>query len=380
MLDIRCVVPLTFVALAFVAGPSLAAEVTEATRAASVAMVADHAAVNAAQVASPSVHGAFATESAAQIRATRGDSSADIRLSKVIDMPSVSGDAETTSLALVASAPLASGGGNTTLASLDGLAGGTTIGLQFSVVGMRGAKDPKFSAQACKDLLQTRFNSYELLHPDAKVDDIHCDATTLDDALTKGLITQGEYRRFAHGFWSPSAGLWSGSLTAKAGYVDSTWYDPATLAKTKGREDQWSVSGQFGWAWLNQDVPTALVATLSAQSAQSAPKDASSRSTCLSTPPTGQTLLTCANGPIGAPARKTTQILSIEARAVFSTHYAAELQASRDFRNHLSAVHIPMYFIPSDKTGLSGGIVLGWTSDDHKVGLGVFVGQSFSVL
>ena len=39
-----------------------------------------------------------------------------------------------------------------------------------------------------------------------------------------------------------------------------------------------------------------------------------------------------------------------------------------------------MYFIPSDKTGLSGGIVLGWTSDDHKVGLGVFVGQTFSVL
>jgi hypothetical protein len=344
-------------------------------------VAADHVALSAAQVGSPSVRSAFVTESATQIQASRGDSSVDIRLSMNLraDHPQDE-NATSTSLALVASAPLAGGGGDTALASLDGLAGGTTIGLQISSLAMHGAQPvtpPNFDAPACKDLLLSRFGTYKLTHPDVKLDELHCDLGTLDDAKAKGLISRAEYRRFAVPFWAPDAGLSSWSLTAKTGYVDSAWYDPVTLAKAKGREDQWSASAQIGYAWLNRSTPIAVVATLSAQSA---PKDAASRTACLSTPAPGQPLLTCANGPIGAPARKTTQILSVEGRAVFNTHFAAELQASRDFRNHLSAVHVPMYFIPSDKTGLSGGIVLGWTNQDHKASLGVFVGQSFSVL
>jgi len=344
------------------------------------ANAADRVALGAAQVGSPSVRSAFVTESATQIQASRGDSSVDIRLSKALYAHDPGdGNATTMSLALVASAPLANGGGATALASLDGLAGGTTAGLQLAGLGMVGAQrlSPSFDAGACKDLLLTRFGVYKLEHPDFKLDEVHCDLGNLEDAQVKGLISRAEYRRFATPFWSPGAGLWNWSFTAKAGYVDSTWYDPATLAKTTGREDQWSASVQGGYAWLNLPSPIALVATLAAQSS---PKDAASRTTCLSTPPAGQSLLVCANGPVGAPTRKTSRILSLEARVALDTHLAAELQASRDFSKHVSAVHLPLYFIPSDKTGLTGGVVLGWTSQDHKASLGVFVGQSFSVL
>lgn len=131
-----------------------------------------------------------------------------------------------------------------------------------------------------------------------------------------------------------------------------------------------SASAQGGCAWLNLSTPVALIATLSAQSS---PKDATSRTTCLPTPAAGDTLLSCANGPSGSPTRKTTHILSLEARIAVNDRYALEPQASRDFRNHLSALHVPMYVIPSDKTGLSGGLVLGWTSQKS---IGTLFGSS----
>lgn len=363
--------------------PVLAAIARPADAAASDARTAPAAAVaaSAARVGSPSAHGAFVIGSAAQINAVRGDSSADVRLSTVLrSTDSVSDDAATLSLALVASAPLGSDGGATALASLDGLAGGTTVGLQLSGLAMRGARTQPLAfddAVACKQLLAARFATYELTHPEVDAEQVHCESGDLQRALDKGLISRAEYQRYIGRFWAPDAGLLSWSLGARAGYVDSTWYDATTLAPSRGRTGQWSASAQIGRAWLNWSVPTALVATLSLQSA---PEDAASRTACLPTPAPGQPLLACASGPIGAPTRTRTGILSLEARAAVSSRFAVELQASRDLRNHLNAVHLPLYFLPSDPSGLSGGLVLGWTSEDHKASLGVFVSQSFSVL
>ena len=82
---------------------------------------------------------------------------------------------------------------------------------------------------------------------------------------------------------------------------------------------------------------------------------------------------------IGAPKRQTTQTLDLEWRSKLSERYAFSLQVSRDFKNKVTSLAVPIYLVGNDKDGLNGGISIGWASDDKDVTAGVFVGKAFSV-
>ncbi len=322
------------------------------------------------KIGTPSVASPLGADNLFQVQAANGDSNVSIKASskRVTDTDGYH------VFSLIAQAPTSKGGNSgTSLAGLDGLASGTTLALKFSQSTLEGIKD---GPDKCATY-ETLFKSI----PSNKSKDWQCDnahvKTLVDNKefpAGEKALTQHDYDEFRWGLLSPKAGVFSYGGTAKGGYQDFDFYDVGTLAAEKKREGLWSASGFVGYLFLEHAA--ALTGTLSIQSSY---KDAKSASKCLAAQPDNGTFLTCANGPVGSPKRKTTEILALEWRQEVVDKVAFSLQASRDFRNKVTTVQLPVYFIHDAKSGLTGGLNFGWTSVDHKANLGVFVNQAFSL-
>jgi len=326
-------------------------------------------------VGSPSVSGPLAADNAIQIQASSGASNVTVKASSKRS----ESDGGFSVFSLTGQTPIGKGATDASLVTLDGLANGTTLELKYSDSHLVGSLDP---GDTVENDCETKYKPLYLKIQDNKADSFVCDTDTVKSLVSnkflvakKIALSQAEYDDFKRKFYNTNAYVWSWGLSTKGGYQDFTFYDATSLAKSKQRHSLWSVS-VFG-AYLPLEKLSAFTATLTVEAAY---KDAKSSTQCLQTPPATGAFLTCADGPIGEPSRSTTQILNLEWRRQITDKVAFSLQASRDFKNKISTVQLPVYFISDAKSGLSGGLTLGWTSEDHKASLGVFVGQSFKLL
>ena len=110
---------------------------------------------------------------------------------------------------------------------------------------------------------------------------------------------------------------------------------------------------------------------------QRAHKEADSQVACL--PSTTGPVLTCVNGALAEPKRTLKRVLSLEYRRAIHKDIAIAVQISRDFVGKVNAIDIPVYLMSDGKAGLSGGFSIGYSSDNDKLQIGVFVTQPFSL-
>jgi hypothetical protein len=99
----------------------------------------------------------------------------------------------------------------------------------------------------------------------------------------------------------------------------------------------------------------------------------------------------CLSGPVGAPARKEKLLTSVEWRRLYVLQptnplttfgiktLGASVQFTYDAHNDEYGIDLPIYLVPNDKGGLTGGVRLGYKSEDHDIVAGVFVGAPFLV-
>ena len=315
-------------------------------------------------LAAPKLNGSGARD-AVQIEAGTSGAVASVKASARVN--NASGAFQT--ISLLAAAPVGKDGGDTTLASRGGLAAGTTVSLGVSSVSLSGARTPG-SDLIDKECGPGRAALWASL-PAHQGESLVCDIGSFSELAAKGLISAADYRRFRSAFFGPDATVQAWGLTLLGGYQDHSFYDPVTLAKSQRRGSLRALA--LSYAVMPVDASRLLAARLGVQSHQ---KDAPATTACLPAPQANG-LLTCASGSIGAPASSRTQVLDLEYRQRVSERFAFSVQLSRDIKVKVSSVSVPLYVL-GNADGLTGGVSLGWATDDKKLAVGVFVGQAFS--
>ncbi len=90
--------------------------------------------------------------------------------------------------------------------------------------------------------------------------------------------------------------------------------------------------------------------------------------------------LQCADAATTAPQEKNKELLFAESRILFrDMDIAVSPRIEFDIDDSDWAIQVPAYLARNEKGLFTGGIKLGWTSDDDEFGASVFVGRQFSL-
>lgn len=295
-----------------------------------------------------------------ELTSQQGDSNVTLKLSS-----SISG-IENSSMSLTVEAPIAKKGKTTTLGSLDGLKDATTVELKLTRVVVHGIVTDHAAQKAfCRTVLTERYLAKDKKN---KAEDVECKAD-----FAKPHLGTDDFRRFKKLGFSEDAYMLSMGLAGKGGYQDFEYFDGSDLSKQTVRKSPWSAGAFVSYASIWSDF--LLLASFKAQDAY---KDADSKTLCPGTASTGP--IECISGPIGLPNLERKHLLTLEGRKYVSKGLAFALALTRDFKNKVSGVQLPVYFIGDGEGGLTGGVRLDWSSDNHKTTVGVFVGQAFKLL
>lgn len=214
----------------------------------------------------------------------------------------------------------------------------------------------------------------------------------LDDAFTIRTSTKwtGDIPR------TDLLGVWG--LTGEVGRKDHSYFDETTLTAATATRTPYGIS-LFGGASQstkskgNQDVRWFFKGQFKFQNAT---QDRTSEIKCL---PPGAGLISCVGGPIGAPISAISRIWSFEGRYVGPKFHAGPI-LSYDSVTRVKGLYIPFYLVgpeqqekkeekkkerqrqgkngatPVTSPSFNAGIDLGWTSDDRKWRIGLFVGST----
>jgi hypothetical protein len=94
--------------------------------------------------------------------------------------------------------------------------------------------------------------------------------------------------------------------------------------------------------------------------------------------------LKCLSGALGPPKKEERLNLALEYRQMFVLPQdwllkgvGVAAQVAHDIKNDRTVLDLPIYLVPDAKQNFTGGIRLGWNSEDHDVVAGVFVSSAF---
>lgn len=86
----------------------------------------------------------------------------------------------------------------------------------------------------------------------------------------------------------------------------------------------------------------------------------------------------CKELPLGVPAEVDSIIARTELRHIFGK-WALSPLISHDFEKSVWGLELPIYFLPDSKGVLTGGLRLGWRSDEDDIKASVFVAKPLSL-
>lgn len=87
----------------------------------------------------------------------------------------------------------------------------------------------------------------------------------------------------------------------------------------------------------------------------------------------------CKDSALGAPEKKNDNIVELEYRRFFSDSFAVSPKFIYGLDDGTYGFDLPVYFLKG-KSGLMGGVKLGWRSDTKDVTLGAFIGAALSFI
>jgi hypothetical protein len=326
-----------------------------------------------------------------QVTAGTDSSSATIKITPVTNLPMwVFSD-----ISLALSTPIAKGTPNTNIATLDGLANGTTLAVSLSKVSYRAKPPPSttWRRQFCSDLINTIRSQ---LHEDPtanpakpdpkKIDPDNCAESNIGYVAANGKtlapLEQGRLAREWNGYYFHGP-IQTYGLTGKVGYQQFTYNLPPSLTPMKDAHDPWSIGPYYGIQFNNPGIGLSNPLLLFSYQYQDTFADNTTKTICPTTSSTP--VLTCVTNPIGLPKETIKSIVAVEVRdriwlaanSLLSS-FAFDLGTYYDTKAKVWGVDLPIYLV-GDKTGLSGGVQLGWRSDTNGFTASVFVSKAFDI-
>lgn len=306
-----------------------------------------------------------AGESRFEINAATDDSNATVKIGRTRSVgPGLPGHRSYfDTLTASATAPLAKGGGSTSLATNAGFPDAFTVTGKYSrLTVMRRIVDPADpKLKSIREEMQANALAEGVSADDVK--DLVCDS---GNVATYAASRLDEFDAL---FWDDSKPtiIWGGSGTVGRRDFEFLQDD---LNKQSQSKTPWGFS-----AFAAVIPPTTETLLTAGVAYRRQWKDADETTLC---PASGTSAsITCKSGPGAAPIEATQKIAFAEWRHAFKKR-AVSLKIEYDFENKLLAAGLPIYLLPSGDSGLGGGIRIDWV-EAKGASFGVFVSKVFSL-
>jgi hypothetical protein len=301
-----------------------------------------------------------------EINAAKDNSTVSLKIGKDFSKPISSNLAEFSSWAITFSAPVNKNSENTDIATLDGLANSFKLSVKLSnfiVLGKLNpfVDDPKNPPPRLVEICKLAGINYP---------EDPCDT----DAVYSGLEKRNKlqiYPEFKSLFWKPTSWKLIYGIEGSIGYQNFEFISKQTYEKKDQDKYPMGANAFFGAVPPGQNA----VLTVGGQFQESY-KESKTQTVCPVT--TTGTSFVCDTGALGEPGHKQKQIVYVEGRTEFLS-LGLNIRVSHDFKNYDTGIDAPVYIFHDKKNNLNGGLRFGWTKNDHKALLGVFVGGSFSL-
>jgi hypothetical protein len=272
---------------------------------------------------------------------------------------------------LALSAPL-SKEGDTSFATLDGLASGTKLELGYTQ--FRGKILTAAADEAHPLLVQARQRCRDSTPP------YKPGCTRLDEAFLSKFLSPEERRQFERDYARATLqSSWAWAVHAAVGYDEFSFYPLPTLAKTTVNRMSWSLGAGLTLFPVDR---SSLSFNLDYQRSF---KGRKAVVTC-PVPAAGALSVSCVPGPLQGPVRSEELIFAPEFRyfvpvsengLIRNLGFAPRVEV--DLLSGDAAFDMPIYFAQDEKDGLIGGIRIGYTTSDDDFMLGLFIGKKFSI-
>jgi type II secretory pathway pseudopilin PulG len=272
------------------------------------------------------------------------------------------------------SAPLAKkGDDDAPFATLDGLTSGTKLEFEFTRTHSRVLNEAGFDelpviirARALCEAASTQANPRNCYD--------------FDPAFMADFFKEGDEDEFSRDLARRTLQQsWSWSLRGALGYDEFAYYPTPLLTKTTDEEVSGSVGGGLTIFPFDR---TSVSFGLDYERSY----DAGKAETTCPVPAPGATTITCVPGPLLPPELGDRLIFAPELRylhriegnnLVRALAFAPRIEF--DLLSSDVAFDLPIYFAADAKSGLTGGLRFGYTTEDDEFKFGVFVGKAFSL-
>jgi hypothetical protein len=164
--------------------------------------------------------------------------------------------------------------------------------------------------------------------------------------------------------------VWAYGASVKVGRTSFDYTDPVTFADESETHDGWSASVSLG---RFQDGPLSAILYYVGASYrhEEAYHGGSARNVC--TPISGTTSTLCRDIAIGAPQRRSSDLVQVEARSFLGSSVGMAPRATYEINEQAWFVDVPVY-LRNGSGPFNGGVSLGWDSVKDDIVVSLFVG------
>lgn len=271
------------------------------------------------------------------------------------------------------SAPLAKNSGDDApFATLDGLTSGTKLELEFTQT--RSRIPTEEGVEALEVIAAARQRCRDQRGAENQI------CQQFENGFMETWFKQGDEDEFAEQLARLSLQhSWAWSLRAALGFDEYSYYPAPLLAKTTDEEVSWSLGGGLTYFPFERGV-------VSVDLDYERSYEAGTAQTTCPVPAAGATTVACVPGPLQPPELGDRLIFAPELRylhPIQGNHLVRALafapRIEFDLLSSDVAFDLPIYFAADAKSGLTGGVRFGYTTEDDDFKFGVFVGKAFSL-
>lgn len=258
--------------------------------------------------------------------------------------------------AITASSAVDKTGGSATFANLNGPANGASIGFDFNFSSADIASDTAVEAE--EDLC--KLSGY----------------ATIFECSDRNFDKHGPSNESDRAAYATALARWYGrpttsrvfNLHGSVTHNDFTYYDAPSTKHITDRTG-WKFGGEVGTTV--RSLGSYFGAGFDFMHGYKEDKD---KTVC---PSSDAASFECISGKFAAPKDQVGRQLYAETRSWFAA-WAYSVRVAHDFATHDDAIDVPIYLFGSKDAVFTGGVRVGWTTDDHFLA-GVFVGKPFDL-
>jgi hypothetical protein len=262
------------------------------------------------------------------------------------------------------SAPLNKTTERSDFTNLDGLAKDISLSVQFNFPLQRRTTDQEIMAAT------KRISTGEQLNPQFVAEDAtNRGVATLDLAQIRA---DEDIRQYLD---SPLV-TWFGGAT-----ISTNDYDYFDLEQEKQNDREYGAEAKFGRAWITDNARMSV-----SVSYERSFQDSKTKAQLCTAIENTQSLETCQTLPLGSPERINSTIARMEYRRVLpeaitkwvGVDLAISPLISHDFRQDVTGIELPFYWLRNKDGDFTGGLRMGWRSDTDNVSVSLFVAKALS--